>query len=114
VITYYFPLSQQEPKLARKALYAASTEEWSKSIVKDLEKMHPGIGNEIISIDLWPWGHGMVRPSVGEIWGESRQSMKEPRGNILFAHSDMSGISNFEEAQYHGVEAAKMILARRT
>ncbi|MFA7338751.1 MAG: FAD-dependent oxidoreductase [Candidatus Obscuribacterales bacterium] len=112
VITYYFPLSQQEPKLARNALYAATTEEWSKSIVQDLEKMHPGIGNEIISIDLWPWGHGMVRPSVGEIWGESRQSMKEPRGNIFFAHSDMSGISNFEEAQYHGVEAAKMILAR--
>ncbi len=24
----------------------------------------------------------------------------------------MSGISNFEEAQYHGVEAAKLILAK--
>ena len=114
VITYYFPLSQQEPKLARNALYAATAEEWSKSIVKDLEKMHPGIANTIISIDLWPWGHGMVRPSVNEIWGESRQSMKKPRGNIFFAHSDMSGISNFEEAQYHGVEAAKMILAKKT
>jgi hypothetical protein len=112
VITYYFPLSQQEPKLARKELYAATTEEWSKSIVKDLEKMHPGIAKDIISIDLWPWGHGMVRPSVGEIWGKPRQLMKEPKGNIFFAHSDMSGISNFEEAQYHGVEAAKMILAR--
>ncbi len=112
VITYYFPFSQQEPKLARNALYAATTEEWSKSIVQDLEKMHPGIANEITSIDLWPWGHGMVRPSVGEIWGESRQSMREPRGNIFFAHSDISGISNFEEAQYHGVEAAKMILAK--
>ena len=82
--------------------------------MEDLEKMHPGIANEIISIDLWPWGHGMVRPSVGEMWGESRQKMNEPRGNIFFAHSDMSGISNFEEAQYHGVEAAKIILAKQT
>lgn len=114
VITYYFPLSQQEPKASRQALYKASPEQWSKTIVEDLEKMHPGIANEIISIDLWPWGHGMVRPSVGEIWGESRQKMKEPKGNIFFAHSDMSGISNFEEAQYHGVEAAKIILAKQT
>lgn len=114
VITYYFPLSQQEPKASRQALYKASPEQWSKTIVEDLEKMHPGIANEIISIDLWPWGHGMVRPSVGEVWGESRQKMKEPRGNIYFAHSDMSGISNFEEAQYHGVEAAKIILAKLT
>jgi predicted NAD/FAD-dependent oxidoreductase len=114
VITYYFPLSQQEPKASRKALYEATPEQWSKTIVEDLEKMHPGIAQEIISIDLWPWGHGMVRPSVGEMWGESRQKMKEPRGNVFFAHSDMSGISNFEEAQYHGVEAAKMILAKLT
>ncbi|CAN5473223.1 NAD(P)/FAD-dependent oxidoreductase [soil metagenome] len=114
VITYYFPLSQQEPKVARQALNKASADDWSKTIVEDLEKMHPGIASEIISIDLWPWGHGMVRPSVGEIWGESRQAMKQPLGNIFFAHSDMSGISNFEEAQYHGVEAAKMILAKQS
>jgi len=112
VITYYFPLSEQEPLAARKALYAASADQWSKSIVDDLEKMHPGIANEIISIDLWPWGHGMVRPSIGVIWGESRKQMKVPKGNVFFAHSDMSGISNFEEAQYHGVEAAKMVLAK--
>jgi hypothetical protein len=24
----------------------------------------------------------------------------------------MSGISNFEEAQYHGIEAAKLVLAK--
>ena len=38
--------------------------------------------------------------------------MKKGCGNILFAHSDMSGMSNFEEAQYHGVEAAKNLLAK--
>ncbi len=111
VITYYYPLSENDPKVSRQALYTANPEQWSQRIVKDLEKMHPAIGNEIISMDLWPWGHGMIRPSVGFIWGDVRRQMKERDGNIVFAHSDMSGMSNFEEAQYHGVEAAKTVLS---
>ena len=31
---------------------------------------------------------------------------------ILFANSDLSGISIFEEAQFHGVEAAQAVLRR--
>lgn len=111
VITYYFPLSDKEPKSARQELYSSRPEVWSERIVKDLQSMHPSIANQIISIDLWPWGHGMICPSVGFIWGATRQKMKARDGNIIFAHSDMSGMSNFEEAQYHGVEAAKQILA---
>lgn len=111
VITYYYPLSGQEPRAARQALYGSTPEHWSELIVEDLQKMHPTIANEIISMDLWPWGHGMIRPSVGFVWGEARRAMKESVGNIVFAHSDMSGMSNFEEAQYHGVEAAKTVLA---
>lgn len=111
VITYYYPLSQDDPKVSRQALYTANPEEWSQRIVHDLQKMHPTIASEIISMDLWPWGHGMIRPSVGFIWGDVRKQMKERDGNIIFAHSDMSGMSNFEEAQYHGVEAAKTVLS---
>jgi hypothetical protein len=37
--------------------------------------------------------------------------MKQNQGRVYFAHSDMSGMSNFEEAQYHGIVAAKKILA---
>jgi hypothetical protein len=111
VITYYYPLSEHPPLLARKQLYDARVDEWRAIIVDDLEKMHPGISDQIESIDLWPWGHGMIRPSVGYIWGETRRKMKERDGNVFFAHSDMSGISNFEEAQYHGVTAAQQILA---
>ncbi len=112
VITYYYPLAGTDPREARQSLVKIDTEEWSKRIVEDLEKMNPGIGWQIASMDLWPWGHGMIRPSVGYIWGETRKRMQQPNGNVYFAHSDMSGISNFEEAQYRGVEAAKMILAR--
>lgn len=111
VITYYFPLSDDTPKQSRMKLFTTDSASWSQSIVKDLSAMHPGIESEIISIDIWPWGHGMVSPSVGFIWGE-RSKLKQEMGRVVFAHSDMSGISNFEEAQYHGVEAAKRVLAK--
>jgi protoporphyrinogen oxidase len=112
VVTYYYPLSAKDPSEARKQMQKTTAAEWSKLIVADLETMHPGIGEEILSIDVWPWGHGMIRPSVGYIWGDARAKMKEEYGNIFFAHSDMSGMSNFEEAQYQGVEAAKKVLNR--
>ncbi|MBX9685799.1 MAG: FAD-dependent oxidoreductase [Candidatus Obscuribacterales bacterium] len=112
VLTYYYPMSAEEPMLARRKLLNLDEKLWSEKIIADLERLNPGIRSDILSIDFWPWGHGMIRPSVGYIWGENRRKMKENSGQIFFAHSDMSGISNFEEAQYHGVEAAKAVLAK--
>jgi len=112
VITYYYPLSQNDPAIERGQMLKSSAQEWRKLVTEDLEKMHPGITEEILSIDIWPWGHGMIRPSVGFLWGETRDKMKESHGNVFFAHSDMSGMSNFEEAQYHGVEAATRVLSK--
>lgn len=110
VVTYYYPLSKLEPVRARTELAKASPDQWRAIIIEDLNRMHPQIENSIISIDLWPWGHGMISPGVGYIWGEERKRLLDPFGKILFAHSDMSGISNFEESQYRGVEAAKSVI----
>jgi hypothetical protein len=55
-------------------------------------------------------GHAMVRPAVGSIFAEERRRLARPTGRILFANSDLSAISIFEEAQYHGVEAAQVVL----
>jgi hypothetical protein len=38
--------------------------------------------------------------------------MQTSLGNVHFAHTDMSGISIFEEAQYRGVLAAKKVLGQ--
>lgn len=110
VITYYYPFSNSQPEKARYDLLAASGEQLLDLILNDLEKMHPGITAEVITVDFWTWGHGMVRPSPGYIWGNARHEMQKNMGRIYFAHSDMSGISNFEEAQYQGVKAAKNVL----
>jgi hypothetical protein len=37
--------------------------------------------------------------------------MNQPLGKIRFAHSDMSGLSLFEEACHWGHEAARSILS---
>ncbi len=110
VITYYQPLDQDEPALARQKALARTYDEWCESIMADLLKVHPEIADHIVHLDVWLWGHGMVRPVPGFIWGNARAKMKEPAGNIVFAHSDISGISIFEEAYTRGVRAAKTLL----
>jgi len=111
VLTYYLPLNHLPPKLAREEALSKKFVEWRKQIVDDLESMHQGISHHISSIDVWIWGHAMIRPRVDFIWSDERRKMQESLQNrIHFAHSDMSGISIFEEAQFWGVEAAKKVL----
>ncbi len=52
----------------------------------------------------------MICPRPGLMWGQARRDAAKPFGNIQFAHSDLSGFSIFEEAQYRGVLAAEKIL----
>jgi hypothetical protein len=47
----------------------------------------------------------MIRPTPGFL-GHSPPAVKQ----VFFANSDVSGISIFEEAQYHGVAAAERAL----
>jgi phytoene dehydrogenase-like protein len=107
VLTYYTPLSGVDPRRARATALARPYEEWRNGILADLERMHPDISRSVTQLDVWLWGHGMIRPTPGFIWGASRQAALAPIGRIWFAHSDMSGISIFEEALYRGVAAAE-------
>lgn len=110
VLTLYWPLSHLEPKAARGEAYRRSHREWSTLAIRELEKMHPGIGPQVQNVDVCVWGHGMICPVPGFIWGEARQAALKNQGRIFFAHSDMSGISIFEEAHYRGVTAADQVL----
>lgn len=111
VLTHYWPLDDQPPSAARQIAIARSHAEWCAIILADLERVHPDIAAHVRNIDVWLWGHGMIRPVPGYIWGSARQQMREPCGRVFFAHSDMSGISIFEEAFTRGVEAADALLA---
>jgi phytoene dehydrogenase-like protein len=112
VLTYYLPLSSEAPHDARVTASRTTWEGWRDQIIADLEKAHPNIRRRIERIDVWVWGHGMISPQPGYIWGEKRAKLNKPLGELWFAHSDMSGISIFEEAQYRGVIAANAALER--
>ena len=106
VWTYYRPLDHLPPSEARKEARAKTAEQWKREVIEDLQLAHPQIDQLIDGIDVWTWGHAMVRPTPGFIWGASRREMQRSAGRIHYAHSDMSGLSIFEEANYHGVRAA--------
>ena len=111
VLTWYMALSQDDPAGARRQALETSHSQWQEMVVADLERMHPGIRSLILNIDTWVWGHGMIRPQPGFIWGEGRQSAAQAMGNVHFAHTDLSGISIFEEGFYQGLKAANEILS---
>ena len=56
------------------------------------------------------WGHAMIRPTPGFIWGADRRKAAAPFRGIHFAGADLSGVPIFEEALYHGVRAAEEVL----
>jgi hypothetical protein len=61
-------------------------------------------------LDVMRIGHAMVRPTVGAVFSPERQALKRAQDRLVFAHSDVSGLSLFEEAQYRGVTAADRVL----
>ena len=110
VLTHYWPLDGTAPRVERERALARTHSDWCDLVVTDLARIHPGIEPHIRNIDIWVWGHGIIRPVPGFIWGETRQQMQQPHGRIVFAHSDMSGLSIFEEAFTRGTQAADTLL----
>lgn len=108
VITYYWPLSAGAPDVERRTALARSLSDWQSIVANDLLRAHPELERAIQHIDVWLWGHGMVRPTPGFIWGGARQAAALTQTPpIFFAHSDLSGISIFEEAYCRGQAAGK-------
>ncbi len=112
VWTFYWALADGEPADGRRLLLATDWNYWKEAILHDLERVHSDIRDCVSRIDVMRMGHAMIRPAVGSIFSQERLRLarRHPRSRILFANSDLSGISIFEEAQYHGVLAAQAVL----
>jgi predicted NAD/FAD-binding protein len=111
VLTYYLPLTGDDCGAERRLAHSRTYQDWNSLILQDLKKPHPGIEQHLEAIDVWIWGHGMIRPSVNFIHNPNLLKAQADLENmIFFAHSDLSGISIFEEAFFHGTQAAKKVL----
>ena len=109
VWTYYYAFAEMPPEQARHELATRDWAYWRDRILADLARAHPDIHNCVSRIDVLRLGHAMIRPTVGFLTAPERS---KPRALPRFyhAHSDQSGLSLFEEAQYHGVMAARSAL----
>jgi len=113
VFTYYYPLCDADPRAARSRLLAAGRDEWADIALTDLSRAHPEIRLLTERLDVMRWGHAMIRPRPGFVWGAARRAASKPNRGIHFAHTDLSGVPLFEEAFYHGVRAADEVLSMR-
>jgi hypothetical protein len=111
VFTYYFPLTDDSPREARERLLGAGWKDWADVTLTDLARAHPEIRSVTRRLDVMRWGHAMIRPRPGFLWGDARRRAAEPFRSIHFAHTDLSGVALFEEAFDHGLRAAEEVLS---
>lgn len=111
VLTYYLPLTDKTAAEERTQGQKRSFEEWVAIIRNDLIAAHPDFDHTVENIEVWIWGHGMISPQKNFIHGPVKKQLQQPvSGKIFFAHTDLSGISNFEEAFYQGIKASDALL----
>jgi hypothetical protein len=113
VLTYYYPFCDADVQRARARLLALDWKECVDLVFADLRRAHPDIREKTTRLDVMRWGHAMVRPRPGFLWGGARREAAKPFRGIHCAAADLSGVGLFEEAFDHGVRAAEEVLAVR-
>jgi hypothetical protein len=113
VFTYYYPLCDANAKAARTRLLSLDWQACADIALADLRRAHPDLRGLVERLDVMRWGHAMIRPRPGFIWGGARRAALRPYRGIHFANADLSGVGLFEEAFDHGVRAAEEVLAAR-
>lgn len=113
VLTYYFPLCDADTRAARTRLLETPWSAWAEVALSDLERAHPEVRDRVTRLDVVRWGHAMIKPKPGFLWGSARRAAAAPFRRIHFANTDLSGMALFEEALDHGLRAAEEVLAAR-
>ena len=112
VLTWYHPLCDDAVKAARQQLLKAKWADLAEVVLTDLERPHPEIRSLVTRLDIFRWGHAMIRPRPGFITSHQRRAAALPDGRIHFANTDLSGIALFEEAFDHGLRVADEVLSK--
>jgi hypothetical protein len=114
VFTYYYPLCDENPRVARTRLLEMDWQGWAEVTLADISRAHPDIRDLVDRLDVMRWGHAMIRPRVGFMWGQARREGAKPFRSIHFAHSELSGVALFEEAFDVGLRAADEVVRELT
>ncbi len=128
VLTHYRVLGS-EPQ-HRQGLLQRGWSQWSGEILRELAAAHPDLPRKAVRMDITRHGHAMAVPGPG-LQAFLRLALARPQqkpggapshragptplrtpvdGRLLFAHSDWSGYSIFEEAFARGDAAAALLV----
>jgi hypothetical protein len=111
VWTWYKPFAGPDCDAERARLRALDWPTCARMVLDDLRPAHPDLEGLVARLDVMRWGHAMVRPAPGLIWDPDFLALAKPFGGVHFAHTELSGLALFEEAQDHGLRAAEEVLA---
>ena len=111
VWTHYWALAHQPAAAARQWLLAQNWATLRDQTLNDLSRAHPDIRDCVTRVDIMRLGHAMIRPTPGLLADPAWRALQAPGDRLFYAHSDLSGLPLFEEAQYRGVLAADRALA---
>jgi hypothetical protein len=111
VLSYYLPYTDADATAGRRRLFEADHGQLADLVLADLAPAHRLFSSLVTRLDVMRWGHAMVQPRPGFLWGAERRAAAVPIGRIHMAHSDLSGLALFEESLHHGVRAAEEVAA---
>lgn len=110
--TAYYALDHDRPEVIRNWMLGASEAELVERAASDLRLAYPSdLWQHLEKINITLRGHAMCSPTPGYLSNRGLQALQENNSRILFAHSDLSGYSVFEEAAWWGHQSALKILA---
>ena len=110
VFTAYHALAEMSPQEAREWMMRASPAELLELASADLRAAY---GWKLAACceraEITLRGHAMAVPAPGYLSNPGLLALREADGRMLFAHSDLSGYSVFEEAAWWGDRCARRI-----
>ena len=112
VFTAYRALADQTPQDARAWLATASAAELYELAADELRSRYGPLEmwRRTRAVEITLRGHGMAVPACGSLANPGLAALRETDGRLLFAHSDLSGYSVFEEAAWWGDRAGRKVL----
>jgi predicted NAD/FAD-dependent oxidoreductase len=110
-LTFFHAFDADDTLASRRQLLSMTARDAYNFALAELSRPHPKIADFVEEVGVYRWAHAMIRPSVGFQTSKNRTSLGVIARGFYGAHSDISGMSNFEEAQFQGVTAAKRVLA---
>ncbi|MBL9028019.1 MAG: FAD-dependent oxidoreductase [Myxococcales bacterium] len=112
VVTYFRAFGQADVRASRQHLLAATWESLADAVLRDLRPAHPDLFSRLERMDVVVWGHAMPRPRPGFLGERPFEAEQTLSPRVAWAHTDVSGMALFEEAQRAGVRAAELVAPR--